>query len=438
MLNKASPLALLHRLPTLLLTGVASLAKLLVTSLVIGIVGSLVAAVIFFRWVQPDLETITIPVFVRAQDKQGSQFALGVSRAIDLANRFALDRIGNRVVRPLFIDEDILREKAGPDKILSQLRAIRGKVPIAIGPLTSTDAEILLSTVAADNLPMILGIPTNTSLSGQFHDRVWRLSPTDDQQAKIVAGIYSKVCSKSSYSIVLWDSDKENPTYSVPLKSSISQELGNWEINRAPLPAALREVNIDTLGMVQAEIKARRPQCIVYVGMPANAKKLLQGTTSVASTWIFTDGAYGADLVAAIGARGVSKDRYIQTFQTPPAIKSRALRDYVWFTQSLGGNVLGIVDSKGCDAETAVTSFEAYGYDSYILALNLVQRANLEESRYGREGVIKVMQRSTGDSVNYNFLLMSPYKIVKGNNENARFYVYEFRKGCAIYSEGLN
>ncbi len=420
--------------------------------LVIG----LITATIFFLWIQPGVAPhmeVTLPVMVRSQDAQGGQFALGVSRAMNWAARFGLDEFKGKRIRPLFLDEDELEcpesetvcDEKAKDRILAKflkrIDDIPGTVPLVVGPLTSTHAATLLKPIAGvRKKPMILGIPTNSKLQDQFAGRVWRLSPSDDFQAKHVVESIRKLLPAGGSSLLLTDVATQNIEYSKPLGGKILKIASETEGIATPDNA---EVEPSNLAAIEQRFKNGGPPLVIYAGMPEQARILVDRATQVGyqADWIFTDGCVDPEFIEFLTAVARSqqerqqKSRYFITFQAPPANNSKGIRSYIWFTKSMGGQVTGVVDHATCDKAATATSYEVFGFDSYMIALNLIHEAGRSDA-LSEASVEKTMRDYK--QVSWPFLLMAPYEFDKvGNNTRLNFHLYEVTSdGCISLYNG--
>lgn len=429
---------------SLLLRWSKYLGNILLTSLIMGTIASIVAAIIFVKWLESPLKSLTIPVFITAQDNQGGQFALGVSRAIDWAQKFKLDEVDGRQVRPFFINEDLVGCKPGDSDcseerntqdLVSGIRDLKGDVPIVVGPLTSTHAALLVPSITKQlGIPMILGIPTNTELSAAFNGKVWRLSPTDDLQAEAVAKTLEELVPHGERSVIVVDSDGQNGGYSKPLAKTVAEKAAGS--NHLPTKPVSLEIGSSRLGEFQQAFLTANPAVVIYVGMPEQAKRLLSmmADKKMDAKLIFTDGCIDPEFIQFVVALSKQrpKSQFFMTFQAPPASQSKGIRSYIWFTQSMGGRVTGVVD-QDCGTVSAATSYEVFGFDAYMMALNLLKDTS-RTGKVNRENVSRTMART--HEPKWPFLLMAPYNFdEKGNNKNLRFHLYEIgRDGCVRHS----
>jgi len=193
-------------------------------------------------------------------------------------------------------------------------------------------------------------------------------------------------------------------------------------------------------GEFEQKLAELKPRIIVYVGMPEQAKQILKTMRNSQEdvTFLFTDGCIDLEFIDLVKdyAAARPKSRFFMTFQAPPPSLSKGIRSYIWFTQSMGGHVTGVVD-RDCGAKSAATSYEVFGFDSYLIALNLLREA-MANGKANGEGIEAVM--GSNRSPRWPFLLMSPYQFDQtGNNTGLRFHVYEIKgDGCPFHSGGEN
>jgi hypothetical protein len=447
------------------------------TSLIAGTILGLAVAL----WVEHSSEVkhkrILIPVLIEGGDRQGGQFALGVSRAMEFAHRYRLDQIGDHRIDPWLLDE-----RKPVDELLKLID--KEAPPIVVGPLRSTPSLDLVPRIARPRLdsqaaatsdttsssqpgttglgiPVILGIPTNTSIT-QKADLVWRLSPTDDVQGDFVATVYQLAARKGAPAVIVKDlrsKDKGgNPGYVLPLRHRIVEAVEKLKLVGYP---ALEDVDItDDLGTnaVQGYFETKHPETIIYLGMP-DAALLVLGKARAAgidATWIFTDSCITnpQDLIPRL--KSLSGNFYI-TFQAPPALESQGLQLYTFYTRSTGGNVLFALDpeerqprvkegpstdsksndetakeaappvlNRPCDKYRAAPTYEVFGFDSYLTALLVLRDADGT-----REGVIR---RFAQPKISDPLLIAETYEFTpSGDSKNTHFYLYEFAGDCTSY-----
>ena len=424
-----------------------SFTKWLFNAVVTAILVGIVTTILYIRWVEAPLTTITIPVLITADDNQGGQFALGVSRAINWAERFKLDEVGGRRIRPLFLNEDALncteadsRDGCTTEKrveeFLASLDSIETEVPLVVGPLTSTHSKILIEPIAMNKgIPMVLGIPTRTDLVESFSGRVWRLSPTDDFQAKTIIQTLERLATDGQSILIIQDGDKRNGEYSQPLAEKIVELAA--QSGSLPSPPKPMIMTSSSLSAVQEFLGKNKPQFVVYAGMPDQARNLLRWAEKLRlqSTFIFTDGCIDPEFIEQVSkiAHQGSQSRFLITFQAPPPSQSPGIESYIWFTRSMGGNVTGVVNRE-CDSSSGAISYEVFGFDAYMMALNLLREA-AALGKPNKQNVEKVMANQRNPR--WTFLLMSPYSFDEwGNNQKLEFHVYRIQPdGCVTHPE---
>jgi hypothetical protein len=89
-------------------------------SLILGTILGLVVALLVEDLSQRRHKRILIPILIEGADRQGGQFALGVSRAMEFAHRYRLDQIDDHRVDPWLIDE-----RKDADEIVQEPRTRR-------------------------------------------------------------------------------------------------------------------------------------------------------------------------------------------------------------------------------------------------------------------------------------------------------------------------
>jgi len=413
---------------------------------------------------------ILIPVLIEGADRQGGQFALGVSRAMEFAHRYRLDYIGDHQIEPWLLDERMdatslvqLIRAEDPPIIVGPLRSTPALqlVPLlakakpdptgsALGPLDTTYTASTSGAAAGAidrnglGIPVILGIPTNTQIT-QKADLVWRLSPTDDAQGDFVAAAYVATIHPDGPAVMIEDlrppGDGGNPTYTNGLKDRILRGVNDMKLEGYP---ALEERAVRAQGAtseVQQYLETRHPRTIIYVGMPDLAQdvlRLAQGPKAETdATWLFTDSCITSPEELIPRLKGMPGDFYI-TFQAPPASVSKGLQQYMAYTVSTGGNVLFALDrQKECDRFLAAPSYEIFGFDSYLTALLV-----LRESKTGTRAAViqKIRERTITSPLligeTYSFLPSGDREIKDDKNNksnNTGFYLYEFKGGCTLY-----
>lgn len=402
--------------------------RLHVVSIFVGtILGLLVALYVDHR---NDIRhrRILIPVLIEGADRQGGQFALGVSRAMDFAHRYRLDQVGEHRIDPWLIDE----RKDGVE-IANMIKA--ENPPIVVGPLRSTPALDLVKRIAkarnpsiadADGgaqstspalskredglgIPVILGIPTNPTITQQS-DLVWRLSPTDDVQGRFVARAFQAAAHTGENAVIIKDLRKTpqgNPDYVNGLDAAIVHSVDDLHLVGYPALGEARITPERGFNEVQEYLENNKPTTIIFLGMPDAAAEVLDKAKAIkdlkAATWIFTDSCITMPqqfipLVKEIRKRG---DELFITFQAPPATKSPGFQLYMFYTASTGGNVLFALDrdkdsvapsseagkslgndqkdvvpiKKPCNRALAAPTYEIFGFDSYLTALILLRDA---------------------------------------------------------------
>jgi ABC-type branched-subunit amino acid transport system substrate-binding protein len=395
---------------------------------ILGVVGSLLAAWIFLSYFQSNLTTLLIPVLLQGQDVQGSQFALGVIRAEELAARFGMDQIKSRKIRPRFLNE-------ADDQVAREIERLRPRPPLVVGPLQSSHALKLVPALVADGFPIILGIPTSPSVTDITRPAVWRLSPTDELQSKTVAITAQALRQGGENWVLLYDAE-DNKNYAEYLRDAISS---NFDLLKGPRPFTI-PVTRSQSNQIEERLRQLRPHVVIYAGMPPQARDLLQMAqrSGLVANWIFTDGCMldrGLVKMASELRRRDAANRFFITFQAPPAVASPGLQQYLWYTQSIGGIVRGANSAEnGCQPETAATSYEVFGFDAYMIALELMALAAHEDGTVDPQSVAHMMSKHR--DISTPFLAMGPYRFDdKGDNEKLRFHVYEIDHGCVSHVE---
>jgi ABC-type branched-subunit amino acid transport system substrate-binding protein len=421
------PKSVLRRLWGGVAAVIAYLFRLL-PSLLVGVAGSLVASWLFLSYFQSNLTTLLIPVLLQGQDVQGSQFALGVIRAEGLAAHFGLDQIGQRKIRPRFLNE-------ANDQVAREIERLRPRPALVVGPLQSSHALKLVPTLVADGFPIILGIPTSPSVTDSTRQAVWRLSPTDELQSKTVATTAQALRQDGKNWVLLYDAE-DNKNYAEYLVNAISS---NFDLQKGPRPLTIAVLRSQS-NQIEATLRQLKPHVVIYAGMPPQARDLLQMAqrSGLVANWIFTDGCMldrGLVKMASELRRKDAANRFFITFQAPPAVASPGLQQYLWYTQSIGGIVRGANSAEnGCQPETAATSYEVFGFDSYIIALKLLELAAREDGAVDAQSVAHMMTKHR--DISTPFLAMGPYRFDdKGDNDQLRFHVYEIDHGCVSHAE---
>jgi hypothetical protein len=408
---------------------------------------------------------ILIPVLIEGADRQGGQFTLGVSRAMEFAHRYRLDQLGDRQIDPWLLDE-----RKGTDEILNSIRA--EDPPIVVGPLRSTPALDMVPRIARRHIeprpsstdttgtnahedpglgiPVILGIPTNTSIT-QKADFVWRLSPTDDTQGDFIAKVFQAAAHLNAPALIIKDlrppEKGGNPGYVKPLHDRI---VAGINALHAPQLPYLDEEDITAERLtndVQSYFKRQHPRTIIYLGMPEAALDVLRVAKeeNVTATWIFTDSCITNPQELIPLLRTLSGEFFI-SFQAPPAIVSMGLQLYMFYTSSTGGNVLFALDPEKqlraaaatgapapppCNKYLAAPTYEVFGFDSYLTALLLLRNASSDGS-VSRDAVREKMAADL--TISDPLLIGDTYKFNKsGDSTNTKFYLYEFSGDCTSY-----
>lgn len=401
---------------------------------VLSIITAILSNVFWFWFFERRFRTISIPVFIRAQDAQGGQFALGVTRAMDHAIRHGMADVKGKRVEPVFIDED------GPADDKDKLEALKKLIddmdpPIVVGPLTSKAANKIVPVIAGQlGIPMILGIPTSTTVLNEANGHAWRLSPTNEKQAEEVVKHYKQVRQAGDRLLVIQDTS-DNPDYSNDLIKFVMRELDKI-MNGQESPAHEVVAGLSDYAKIDPYFDGRqkKPTTIIYVGMPEAASALVAKavTREIDATWIFTDGCIpDKQLVTNATQAGSPRKhgKFFVTFQGPPAADSKGLARYIWYVRATGGEVSSFIDTpKGvdCPEDLAASSYEIFGFDSYLAALRVMQDA----SKSGR-----VTSKTTYDVLRTNrisdpFLLLGDYRFANGDSQGMKFYVYEISGGC--------
>jgi len=456
--------------------------RLHLMSVLVGTVLALVITLVIENRTEARHKRILIPILIEGADRQGGQFALGVSRAMEFAHRYRLDQIDDHRVDPWLLDERI-----GVDQIVALIA--KEEPPIVIGPLRSSPAIELVPRLArpraAENaaiadtttvsdakrirglgIPTILGIPTNTSIT-RNSDLVWRLSPTDDVQANLIAKVYQASARTGAPAVIVQDlrprANGGNPGYVTPLKEAIVTAVEKLKLTGYPV---LEEVAVTVergTNDVQSFFEKRQPRTVIYLGMPDTALAVLRKAqdADINATWIFTDSCITSPQALIPLFRTLQGEFFI-TFQAAPASISQGLQLYMFYTRSTGGNVLFALDpdnprpqaqdskesqssetdvsesgpkpkaserakhSKPCDRYQAAPTYEVFGFDSYLTALLVLRDAHGE-----RSGVVK---RFNNRKIDDPLLIGESYEFDEyGDSKNTQFYLYEFVGDCTSY-----
>ena len=418
---------------------------------ILGFIGSLAAGAAYRRWFETPL---LVPVLIQGQDRQGGQFALGVSRAMEVARRYHLDEIDGHPVKPVLLDERIVDDNGNIDT--KRVDDVVAKIkdcdpPIVVGPLHSTSAIELAPRIANSSglgAPMILGIPTNPDITKHHSEhRIWRLSPTDNSQGALVAQLYAFVTPVNQPAILITEVE-QNPGYAAKLTEIISNRIPDFSRPRLLSPAKIA-VKRGDYASIEQRFKTAPPTTIIYVGMPKMAGELLARARDahLHATWIFTDSCITdpEDLVRKVS--DVSGTFYI-TFQAPSADHSQGFQQYMSYTRSIGGRVLLALEddsNRQCNAMEAAPSYEVFGYDSYLIALKLMARAAANKPQPGWREIIRggyptFLRRGIATLMGVELKITDPMLITgeydfneQGDSTNLAFYVYRIADGCTKY-----
>lgn len=400
-------------------------------SLILPILIGITATYIYASKLEHSLRNIDIVLLVPNGDTQGSQFALGLARAREWAGKLGQDRFGLRSVSITTMDE--LRSRSGQaslDSLVADIAAVRPS--LVIGPLQSSSALQIVPRLVGIGVPSILGIPTRTSLTDSTQGLVWRMSPNDGQQADLLADVAFRSAKHPSDIVVYYDSG-ENSDYSRPLAETTGSSLH-------ALTNILANVRMLSSANVRSECNRGLPQgdtlTLIYAGMPALGLQALRATPIDRDiTWIVSDGCVERSFLEEVGRiqrerRG--RTRVFVTFQAPPVGSEGGLKAYIHRLQMMGQGVGAAVSLDDCTAEAGAISYEVFGHDAYMVATELLRRA--DGSRNPRD-VSRAMR--DGQVVSGTSLLMGPYEFVDGENQRSRFHVYEIENGCPRHSEDM-
>jgi ABC-type branched-subunit amino acid transport system substrate-binding protein len=395
-----------------------------VIAAILSVIASLVASYIWAIKFERRLTTISVPVFIRGQDAQGGQFALGVVRAMDHAARHGGAEVDGRRIEPVFIDEDAFKGSEGLDQLVKRIKNINP--PIVVGPLTSSASQRIVPQVAGKlHIPMILGIPTSMTAADGADGYAWRLSPKNDEQAKAVAEHYFKVRDTNDRLIVVQDRS-DNSAYSDDLVAQLMPAL-----NEAGRRSA-EKIIVTTRGeyaQIDHMIDSAKTGnlSIIYVGMPDVARDLVAkaAKADLSALWIFTDGCITDKGLIASASR-MKTSRFFVTFQGPPAVDAPGLQRYMWYVRNTGGHVSFAVENSDCAEDLSASSYEIFGFDSYLLALKAIRIAS-DGGKISPKSVNEVLARS---ELADPFFLLGPYKFANGDSTNLRFHVYQIAGNC--------
>ncbi|MDP9190507.1 MAG: ABC transporter substrate-binding protein [Acidobacteriota bacterium] len=419
------------------------LLQILLIPTLLSIVTAIYVNIIWTRSFD-QFRTIYIPVFIRGQDAQGGQFALGVVRAMQHAELHRLSEVEGRRIEPVFIDEDPARTD---DVELRKLRdRIKGlNAPVVVGPLTSSAAKRIVPVVAGDlKIPMILGIPTSTTALAGSGGRAWRLSPTNDQQAQGVMNHYRRIRKPNDRLLIIQDKS-DNADYSDDLMRFLDIEIKNmWSGSGNTLPDRELISNLADYAKIDPYFNGTKtaPTTIIYVGMAEVAKTLVSNAAAakppIIANWIFTDGCI-TDRELVQNARAATTahagNRFFVTFQGPPPADKPGLARYIWFVRNTGGDVSFVLENSKCNENLAASSYEIFGFDSYLTAVKVVNEAARKPRGWLNWWRPKVSSDRAFEVLNTNrisdpFLLLGDYNFANGNSQGLTFHVYEIAEGC--------
>lgn len=391
----------------------------------ISIVTSVIASYIWARKYERRFTTISVPVFIRGQDAQGGQFALGVVRAMQHATLHGNADVDGRHVEPVFIDEDLaFKGDASVAKLVERIKKLNP--PVVVGPLTSSAARVVVPQIAGKlKIPMILGIPTAMKATEGGNGYAWRLSPKNDQQARAVADLYFHEHVDNDRLFVIQD-ETDNPAYSSDLVAQLMPAL-----DRPGRPSP-ETIVIRTRGDY-AEVDRRfasvgnRPLSIIYVGMPEVARALVAKAAKkgIKALWIFTDGCI-TDRGLISSASDLPDSRFFVTFQGPPAIDSPGLLRYMWYVRNTGGQVSFAVENSKCPEDLSASSYEIFGFDSYLSALKVIRDAS-DGGEITPQAVNAVLAKN---ELSDPFLLLGPYLFANNDSTNLNFHIYQIARDC--------
>jgi hypothetical protein len=161
--------------------------------------------------------------------------------------------------------------------------------------------------------------------------------------------------------------------------------------------------------------------------MPDVARDLVAkaAKAGVNALWIFTDGCI-TDKGLIETASKIRTSRFFVTFQGPPAVDSPGLQRYMWYVRNTGGHVSFAVESSNCPEDLSASSYEIFGFDSYLLALKAIRGA-ADKGKISPSTVNTILAR---DEITDPFLLLGPYKFTNGDSTTLKFHVYQIADNC--------
>jgi hypothetical protein len=126
--------------------------------------------------------------------------------------------------------------------------------------------------------------------------------------------------------------------------------------------------------------------------------------------------------------------RFFIIFQAPPTESEEGFRRYRWYAQAMTP-----IQSLTTESRVAVpeTSYEVFGFDSYLLALGLLEYAKSREPSAVATAMGDIA-RAKPAMLPDPFLLLGPYRFsADGTNLSASFHLYEFKGGMLKHSDDL-
>jgi ABC-type branched-subunit amino acid transport system substrate-binding protein len=306
---------------------------------------------------------------------------------------------------------------------LAKAAVDNSRVILVIGHLQSSIMAEVIEIYAQHQMPVIMPVPTNPKLTNRSYRNIFRMPPSDDEQAK-VASVFlmthqiARGTSRGPIAKIAVLKDAGNPVYSDFLASRTISILREARGNGIQAPSVISVMDIgngtDALSLAD-RLKRASVDAVFFPGTTDNALTFVEAlsTFNFSPVLLMTDGVVDRKFLKKLGN---VPDNLFVTFQLEAPHGKRAV---------LAGSSVG---TPACADSFAVfpLSFCPYGYDSVLLSRLIIQRArNGLATLPTRAKVLDYLDQAKSSQQTFP-AEFSDYRFNSiGDNELAHFHVWQ-------------
>ena len=243
-------------------------------------------------------------------------------------------------------------------KQFAQRASDNPNVIAVIGHLESSVMAATLPIYWNSELPVLMPVPTNPTLTDQTHANVLRMPPTDESQAREATDFVNSRAGVSRIAIII---DNDNAKYSQYLATQFRTNVRAARALKQSGPVIAYEATVTSGNfnrVLPDTLQHLKIDTIFFPGTAENAATLLEmfAASNYSPLVLTTDGVITRNFLRTLSA--IPNELYVTFQEATPSSTSH------------GGSALPCADSLS----KFELSFCPYGYDSVVLLKEILQR----------------------------------------------------------------